>query len=507
MTFSTERLLLLQRLYRLLTRTALALGDMTLIESACLALAAQQEAGALPTEATAILGIERVQFDGAVALLEGREQVRWERSSRDRRTFAFRITAKGAEAAAFLDEALAIALINRSRFLTEEGFDRLVSLLHQCFAGVESGSDTCLLPAAALGRLGSFGAALAQAGAQLGMPSGQVMTLALLKRAEGFVNATSLVTALDLSLPAVRLQIEGLTEKGLVKLGSSPNEVLLEPSGAQRLEAVLAHEAVGRVRTAFVTSQGSDASRAEAFDELMSLLDYVLDGQMEEVPSVAIAPLGAMAGSRPSTLAALYALLARLFSYPERRQAEDHTSIELLRQVRELLEGLGSREGLPVDVAMRFEAWAAKSPTVRGSDLRAEFTRLFYGYPRLVPLTGSRWVTQGRTEFSLAHGERAAVGLEYRKLGLKNRPGNGDPFDALVSELDFLSYVTSLEARAFEGGDAGSAREWELLRLDFCAHHFGELASGVAQAITQHGDNAFLALYAWLLDLVADGVA
>lgn len=107
MTFSTERLLLLQRLYRLLTRTALALGDMTLIESACLALAAQQEAGALPTEATAILGIERVQFDGAVALLEGREQVRWERSSRDRRTFAFRITAKGAEAAAFLDEALA----------------------------------------------------------------------------------------------------------------------------------------------------------------------------------------------------------------------------------------------------------------------------------------------------------------------------------------------------------------------------------------------------------------
>lgn len=63
-------------------------------------------------------------------------------------------------------------------------------------------------------------------------------------------------------------------------------------------------------------------------------------------------------------------------------------------------------------------------------------------------------MTQGRTEFSLAHGERAAVGLEYRKLGLKNRPGNGDPFDALVSELDFLSYVTSLEARAFEGGDA-----------------------------------------------------
>lgn len=177
-----------------------------------------------------------------MALLEDREQVRWERSSRDRRTFAFRITAKGAEAAAFLDEALAIALINRSRFLTEEGFDRLVGLLHQCFADAEPDGEAYLLPAAALGALGAFGAALAQAGAQRGMPSGQVMTLALLKRAGGPVNVAPLAAALDLSLPAVRLQIEGLVEKGLAKPGSSPNEVLLEPSGAQRLEAVLAHE-------------------------------------------------------------------------------------------------------------------------------------------------------------------------------------------------------------------------------------------------------------------------
>ena len=272
MIFSIERLLLLQRLYRLLTRTALALGDMTLIESACLALAAQQEEGATAAEAAAILRIERAQLNGAVALLEDREQVRWERSSRDRRTFAFRITAKGAEAAAFLDEALAIALINRSRFLTEEGFDRLVGLLHQCFADAEPDGEAYLLPAAALGALGAFGAALAQAGAQRGMPSGQVMTLALLKRAGGPVNVAPLAAALDLSLPAVRLQIEGLVEKGLAKPGSSPNEVLLEPSGAQRLEAVLAHEAVGRVRAASAASWARDASRAEAFDELMSLL-------------------------------------------------------------------------------------------------------------------------------------------------------------------------------------------------------------------------------------------
>ncbi len=343
-----------------------------------------------------------------------------------------------------------------------------MTLLHRCFGEPGAEGDACLLPAPALGALASWGAAVAQAGAQRGVPSGQIMVLGHVHGLGAAVSVASLAAALDASLPAMRLQVERLVEKGLVAFDSSCDGVRLEPAGAQRL------------------------------------LDYVVDGG-EEAPALAPVRLGA--ASRPSALAALYALLARLFSYPEHRQAEEHTSLELLDRVRGLLAGLGLGEGLPVDLATRFETWAAASPTTRARDLRAEFTRLFYSYPRLVSLVGSRWVVQGRTEFSRAHGERAAVGLEYRKLGLKNRPGNHDPFDALVSELDFLSYVTSLEARAFEGGDAGSAREWERLRLDFCTHHFGELARGVARAITQHSDNAFLALYAWLLDLVADGAA
>lgn len=501
---SAERFLLVQRLYRFLARTSLALGDVTLLEGACLALAAQRPEGVVAAEAAALLRVSREQLDKATAVLADREQIFWERSPRDRRTFAFLVTAKGADAAALLDEGLAIALIGRSRLLTEAGFDRLVTLLHRCFGEPEAEGDACLLPAPALGALASWGAAVAQAGAQRGVPSGQIMVLGHVHGLGAAVSVASLAAALDASLPAMRLQVERLVEKGLVAFDSSCDGVRLEPAGAQRLFGVLSHEAVERVRDAVVSPWACDARRAEAFDELMSLLDYVFDGG-EEGPALAPVRLGA--ASRPSALAALYALLARLFSYPEHRQAEEHTSLELLDRVRGLLAGLGLGEGLPVDLATRFETWAAASPTTRARDLRAEFTRLFYGYPRLVSLVGSRWVVQGRTEFSRAHGERAAVGLEYRKLGLKNRPGNHDPFDALVSELDFLSYVTSLEARAFEGGDAGSAREWERLRLDFCTHHFGELARGVARAITQHSDNAFLALYAWLLDLVADGAA
>ena len=130
---SAERFLLVQRLYRFLARTSLTLGDVTLLEGACLALAAQRPEGVAAAEAAALLRVSREQLDKATAVLADREQIFWERSPRDRRTFVFRVTAKGADAAALLDEGLAIALIGRSRLLTEAGFDRLVTLLHRCF--------------------------------------------------------------------------------------------------------------------------------------------------------------------------------------------------------------------------------------------------------------------------------------------------------------------------------------------------------------------------------------
>ena len=112
---SAERFLLVQRLYRFLARTSLTLGDVTLLEGACLALAAQRPEGVVAAEAAALLRVSREQLDKATAVLADREQIFWERSPRDRRTFAFRVTAKGADAAALLDEGLAIALIGRSR--------------------------------------------------------------------------------------------------------------------------------------------------------------------------------------------------------------------------------------------------------------------------------------------------------------------------------------------------------------------------------------------------------
>lgn len=502
-----ERFLLLARLSRLVAQTAQTAVDLSLLEAACLALAAQTGGGVTEAAASKALLVPRERVAPALGNLVAREHIQWERSRADRRTFAFRPTSKGADGAAFLDEAVAIAFIHTCRFLTEEGFDQVVGLLHQrfgCPAGTGSpDAREYLVPAAALGALGAWSDAAATAAAQRGLSSTQVALLVLLQRGGDALELDGLGAALGLSIPAVSLQGENLCEKGLVAWAAARDGLRLTENGGNRVRSVLAHGELARVSEA-VRGGGSERgtlAAEESFDSLMSMLGYVFEGG--EVSPCEGAPRSNAAASRPSALSALYALLGSLLSYPDRVQAEQRTAPAVLGQVRDLLAALGVGDALPVDVGARFEAWAAKDASARGRDLREEFTRLFYGYPRLVPTTGSHWVRRGRTEFSLARGERAAVGLEYRKLGLKNRPGSAEPFDALVSELDFLSYITSLEARAFEGGDAGSAREWELLRRDFCEHHFRELAFGVAQAIARHSDNPCLGLYAWLLGFVA----
>lgn len=502
MSEAAERFIVLYRLERLLGRTAQAAVDGDLAEAACLLLAAQSERGMTEKEASDALLVPRERLALLLRVLENREQIFWERSRADRRMFAFRATEKGLDAAAFVDEVLAVAFINAGRSLTEEGFDRAVGLLHVCFGGGEISPDEWLVPARALGALAAFGDAWASAGAQRGVPILQGVLLALLSQAAGPMELGTLAALTAAPVPTVSLHAENLVAKGLAKYGEARTSLALEESAAARLETMLGHGELERLRSEVRAQQAAQLGDADTLDELLSLFGYVLAS--EEEPNTLYVGARSVTANRPSTLSALYALLSQLFSYPDRHQAEQRTSSAVLDQARALLQSLGAVEGLPVDVAARFEAQAAHPAALRAQEVRAEFTRLFCSYPRLVPLTGSHWVRRDRTAFSLDRGERAAVGLEYRKLGLKNRPGNGEPFDTLVSELDFLSYIAALEARAFEGGDAASAREWELLRADFCEHHFRELAQGVAGAVVRCSDNAALGLYAWLLDFLAE---
>ena len=71
---SAERFLLVQRLYRFLARTSLTLGDVTLLEGACLALAAQRPEGVVAAEAAALLRVSREQLDKATAVLRSEER-------------------------------------------------------------------------------------------------------------------------------------------------------------------------------------------------------------------------------------------------------------------------------------------------------------------------------------------------------------------------------------------------------------------------------------------------
>ena len=205
---------------------------------------------------------------------------------------------------------------------------------------------------------------------------------------------------------------------------------------------------------------------------------------------------------RLAASAKLYSLLARMFSYPDRIEAQAYVSSDFL----EICEGFVEEAGYPdrVDAAVReafVRATEEQGLEACGTDLRVEYTRLFTAPPRPVSLVGSKWV-HSRTLVSEQKGERYAVGQVYRELGLRNRASVHDPADHLVSELDFLFYVMRAESRAWRSDDLVMARDWRQLRDDFLTYHLRELAFGVSDAVGRMSKNAHMRYFAALLRLV-----
>ncbi|VEG99587.1 Uncharacterized component of anaerobic dehydrogenases [Slackia heliotrinireducens] len=207
-----------------------------------------------------------------------------------------------------------------------------------------------------------------------------------------------------------------------------------------------------------------------------------------------------------SAMAKLCSLLARVFSYPDRIEAQAYTSVEFL----DICEGFVSEAGFPAriadDVCERFAEMSNRMDSEeRGKALRVEYTQLFTLPPRPISLVGSKWV-HNRTLASERKGERFAVDEVYRELGLRNKPTVRDPADHLVSELDFMHYILRAEARAWDNDDLVMARDWRQLRDDFLEYHLYELALGVAHAIDRMSSNAHMRYYAALLRLVIEHI-
>lgn len=197
--------------------------------------------------------------------------------------------------------------------------------------------------------------------------------------------------------------------------------------------------------------------------------------------------------------AELFRLTAWSFSYPNIDQAKIMTSKEFLEVRKNLLKTAVKEKDLLTDEAAVLERLCfEESPEKRAIDLRREHTRLFDAPPVLIPLCGGAWVKE-KTLISRKKGEAFAVGQYYKELGLGNQETVKDPYDHLISELDFVSYVTLAEAEAWKEDDSTSAREWRMLREEFLESHLEEFAEKVSLEIQGETKSSFMRFSAQML--------
>lgn len=191
---------------------------------------------------------------------------------------------------------------------------------------------------------------------------------------------------------------------------------------------------------------------------------------------------------RAQAYTCLFCALAWLFSYPSQEEATEFSNPAFFDSCWNLATLLGITDDalaqVQQDILDRPESLQAAS-----ADLRAEHTRLFISYPKKLSLEGSHWKGH-RTQTALLTGERHAVDLEYRTLGLKRKENSKEPVDHVVSELDFLAYLCDAEAQAWHGNDTASAQEWMTTRKRFIAVHLRDMATGLADGIDELSSNA-----------------
>jgi hypothetical protein len=498
MTEHMQRMVVLHKLYVCLNNHAQAMGDMSLAAAGLLVDIIERGGRATRADLDSFSGAE-----AAAAInsrLESLELVERTRGTVDRRTFVFRATDRGVARATATDEALSTALVDMSGRLTEETFNRLEELLGAFpSAGSTDRVVTTLLPASILGSLCRYHNTFEKACAIEGVTCTQVALLGLLEHTLQPVSAPAAAARLAMPTAPVLLQLEMMADRGIiVQQGASGNGgYVMTDVGGRKLSAVLGDMRRQEAQVDLL------AEHVPSVEELLEYCIYLFGGSTIDRIEEDVGAAKTKSMGHVEATAELCSMLSEAFSYPNRPEAEQRTSPEFVAALQRALASADIFEQLDGRVYADALAATALPAEQRAVDVRVEYTRLFYASPHIVSLNGSDWVRRGMQEFARAHGERAAVGLAYHDLGLKNRRDVNVPFDNLVSELDYLSYVAHSEAAAINAGDAGSAREWERLRDDFAQHHFIELAKGVAQGVAENSGNPFLRLFAETLGAFA----
>lgn len=411
--------------------------------------------------------------------LQDRELIYKTRLESDRRQRAYTISEKGVTLVEFMDELLVVSCIDASSKLDEQTFEAFERAL-QVPVEDEPMSGWLVFPASFLGELSEFLRKMQIACNRFGLSILQLGILLYLNKTE-VIDFQKIGSYFNIRPGQTMFMIEDLARNGLIHTQKSFDRARLSEKGMTRLNSILG-----------VVSSGA-VPLSKADDDILQHMAYIFSTSAVVLTTSKDREVSQGRAYELENLKQAVALAGRLMSYPSIHEAELRISEAGIAELNETISRVTS-DGSQIDVSLTTK----ENP----ESIRQEYTRLFFGVPPMIPLTGESWVTH-KNEFALSHGERASVALEFRRRGLKNKPGKNLPADNLVSELDFLWYIISQEQGSLSQGDVLNAREWEKIRHTFYDEHFREFAYGVAEAILHTSVNYYLEVLGRLLNSIA----
>ncbi|MDR0514828.1 MAG: molecular chaperone TorD family protein [Coriobacteriaceae bacterium] len=171
--------------------------------------------------------------------------------------------------------------------------------------------------------------------------------------------------------------------------------------------------------------------------------------------------------------ASAYELLAFSFRYPGNELVEALMSGEYAEAAEEIAEALGIEA--PAGLAQALEGYAKADAEELFHTLRAEATRLFVGAPEpaVSPYEGVwRAIDEGVQPLLFVNPHSMAVERAMKAIGLGRPEGTNEPLDHVSAELEFLLYLSLLEAGTIEpqehveAPEAGWAASLEAFNTD-----------------------------------------
>lgn len=470
-------------------------GDLSLGEYALLVIISESSEGVPLKEIES--GFKRmVDPQPLVELLILKELIQRIRSTTDRRGFALKVTSKGRARISLVDESIAAAVISANKEWSESEFEYLVMKIHKFSNAMDAQKKvSTLFSGVFLLLVFRYHQMIAKAAAHFAMTSLQAALLYVYGEGGETLIPSALASQTNMPLTLVEQQTDDLVKKGFL-CTLQPYE--LTEKGQRRVDD-LTRVFLSQEDSVMEGYSDEGISVSEELGEYCLFL-YAKQSREADNP-VRLQFAGQSFSQRIFALSALFSALAHLFSYPSREQLTQSSVQEFCEQCLLLVDMASIDRGPLDDLKKTIEDNILHDGFSDGQRFRAEYTRLFITPPVIIKLKGSYWINN-RTEISREKGEEYAVKQVYRQLGLKNQTGTVDPPSHLVSELDYLHYVTRAEAKAWEDNDVANAHEWRKLSNSFLKHHFTDLALGVSTRIQEHSNNSLMLFRAALLHAV-----